>query len=124
MVNSVPANWGKGSPTGWLQKRRARRARHPETFDCGVRVIDGALAGESDRWRYRISAADPLIAEGVVALNHGPDVTLRLVVDPVPSGAGRRPGHLRLTAVERGSGARVELSVSADELERFGLEPG
>jgi hypothetical protein len=106
----------------WLAGREA----HPESFVCGIRVVEGALTGEKASWQFRRSAADPLIAGGIVALNHGPKQLLRVRPDQPPFGPQPqnpdRPGHLIFTAVEQASRARLEVSVDPGELARFGLD--
>ena len=94
-----------------------------DAFDCGVRVVQGEIAGEGRRWTYRTSALDPLVTNGVVTLNHGPKVALRLsVADLEPgasSGAGVRPFHQLLDVVDLETGARVQLSVADGNAYRF-----
>jgi hypothetical protein len=106
----------------WLAAREA----HPESFVCGVRVRSGAVAGEGPAWQFRRSAADPLITDGVVALNHGPKQVLQLRPAADPFGPQpqhpARPGHLIFAAVEQRSQAEVEVSVDVRELARFGLD--
>jgi hypothetical protein len=121
MAGWLSNNSTRSSPGSWLHRRLAARARHPETFDCGVRVVAGTVGGEGPRWRYRVSAVDPLVADGVVTLHHGPNVALRLLVEPVPAGHGPRPGYRQLRAVEQQSGAQVRVSVDVGELGRFGV---
>ena len=110
------------SAGSWLDRWLNRHVRHPETFLCGVRVVEGRLPGESARWRHRRSAVDPLLAGRVVTLYHGPRRILRLVPDPDSVRAGGpHPGSVVVDAVERDSGARVQVSVDPGELVRFGL---
>jgi hypothetical protein len=107
----------------WLR----RDAHHPDSFQCGVRVIDGDVDGEGSRWKYRQSSADRLIIDAVVALTHGAGHVLRVRVDPNwtphPDQTGDRVGYVIIRAVEETSGASVEIAVSQDELERFGIAP-
>ena len=111
------------SAGSWLDRWLNRHARHPETFLCGVRVVEGRLPGESAWWRHHRSAVDPLIAAGVVTLNHGPRVVLRLRPDPASLRAGGpHPGSVTMDAVEQGSNAHVQLSFDPGELARF--DPG
>ena len=100
----------------WLK----RHERYDAEFDCGVRVRSGVLAHESDRWRHRRSAVDPLRVDGVVLLNHGTQSTLRLRLDDAEPGTGARPRHVAVGALEVDTGARVELSFDAADLYRFG----
>ena len=116
------------SPSSLFGGFLARRARHPDEFDCAVRVLAGSVPGESRRWRYRRSAVDPLMPEwDVVTLTHG-NVVLRL------SFTGEtRPrcdatfGGVRLThrvwpATEVGTGAELEVAADAGEAVRFHLD--
>jgi hypothetical protein len=116
----------RSAPQSFLGKRAARRTPHPDSFDCGIRVITGSLDGESSRWRYRLSGADPLIVGDVVKLKHGTKVTLRLLIDKESRDDGggglTKPGYTVLTAVEQGVGAQVQISIPPAELERFGLD--
>ncbi|MCW2527569.1 MAG: hypothetical protein JWM76_2429 [Pseudonocardiales bacterium] len=116
----------RSAPQSFLGKRLARQTPHPASFDCGIRVVSGSLAGEGSRWRYRVSGADPLIVGGVVKLKHGTKVTLRLLIDKESlddGGAGvTKPGYTVLTALELAVGAQVQISIPPGELERFGLE--
>jgi hypothetical protein len=125
MVGSFSSNASRPSPGSFLDRWLAKRAAHADTFDCGVRVLSGVVVGEGPRWRYRRSATDPLIVRGVVTLYHGPKITLHLTPEPgADAGPRLRPGHVQLSAVVRGSGARIQVSVPAGDLERFGLDPG
>jgi hypothetical protein len=92
-----------------------------------VRVVAGRVDGESSRWRYRQSATDPLIVDGVVALSHGARAALRVAPEPdsIRSGAALkgRGGHVVFDAVVGDVLARVQISVEPHILERFGLDP-
>ena len=124
MVSAFRPNASKPSPGSWLDKQLSKRARHPDEFDCGVRVLEGAVARQGRRWRFRRSAVDLLITDGWVTLQHGLKSTLHLSVDPTADGPGPRPGHVVLRAVERDSGAVLQLSVDRGVVERFGIELG
>jgi hypothetical protein len=128
MVNSFPFSAARPAPGSVLHRWLRHHAVHPDSFDCGVRVIDGHLVGEGRRWRYRRSAVDPLITDGVRTLNHGTKVRLRLILDTDAfrdrTVGGTRVGHAVLAAVESGSGARVQISVPVSELDRFSVDPG
>ena len=125
MLGGFPSNAANPSPGSWLDAWLHRRSRHRDEFRCGVRVVDGQqLAGESSRWTYRRSAVDPLASDGWITLWHGTGRALHLAIDPDAAAAGTdvRWRHVVLSAVERGSGARLELSVPIDEASRFGLD--
>ncbi|MCW2495348.1 hypothetical protein [Jatrophihabitans sp.] len=123
-MNAFP--WSSGPASGsWLDNWLERRRRAPGVFDCGVRTIEGSVATEGRRWRYRPSSVDPLILDGVVTLQHGIGSTLHLRMAPAPPGdpsPGIRQHHVVLAAVERDSGALLELSVDLGEVARFGVE--
>lgn len=109
------------SPGSWLSRRLPSAPRHPDAFDCGLRVVAGTLPGASHRWRFRLSAVDPLHEGGTVVLNHGTALTLRLRVDREPAGAGPRPGYVQLSAVDVTTAARVSISAPLGEVSRFGI---
>jgi hypothetical protein len=126
MVGWLPSNARRPSPGSWLSNWLEKQQRHPDAFLCGIRVRHGTLPGVSGRWRFRVSAVDPLLADGVVTLHHGTDRTLRLHLDEDPfwpqDGAAPRPGHTVLIGTEVGSAARVLVSVPHGELVRFGIK--
>jgi hypothetical protein len=105
----------------WLN----REPHHPDSFQCGVRVVEGQIGGEGRRWKYRQSAVDRLIVDQVVTLTHGVGHVLRLRVAaewaPHPDQAGLRVSYAVFRAVEQTSGAMLEITVSQDDLERFGI---
>ena len=104
----------------WL----ARGVRHPDAFVCGVRVLSGVVPGEGERWRYRRSAVDRLVSAGVITLNHGSQVVLRLRLDvaedQLATPARTRPGHVVRSAVEQTTGARVAISADVGDIDRLG----
>ena len=105
----------------WLYARP-----HPDSFDCGVRVVSGAVAGERSRWAFRRSAVDPLTECDVgVVLHHGTKVTLRLVLADPPlmpgPGPSARIGYAVIRAVVRDTDADVEVSCAVNHLFRFGV---
>jgi hypothetical protein len=116
-------NWVTPGEDTVLGRLMTRWQRHEREFECGVRVVSGELPGEHPRWRFRRSAADPLVVDGVVTVNHGAGNALRLRIDAGSVAEGTRPGYVRFTAVEQTTNARVEVSVAPAELERFGLPP-
>jgi len=122
MSDAVPANWFRPGPTSLLGRLLGRRARHPDEFDAAVRVVSGAVDGESVRWRYRRSAADPLVRDGVVTVVHG-TVTLRLrfAAEPLPRHSGLRPQHRAWRATEVVTGAQVELATDVVGAGQLGL---
>ena len=134
MVNAFPGNSARPSDGSWVQRWLERRAPHPDSFDCAVRVVAGTVPGESARWRFRPSAVDrrppsaidrrspSAVAE--VVLHHGRSVTLRLFGAEVISHRPPRPGHVVVAAVDAVSGAGVEVSLPAGELARLGLDVG
>jgi hypothetical protein len=125
VVSSFPQNWFNPEPGSVLAKLLDRFAPVPNSFECGVRVVSGALTGEGTRWRYRRSAVDPLVIDGVVELHRGHRSVLRLSVDRHSVAAGGtpgRPGFVVLAAVERSSGAMVQVSVEPQNLTRFGID--
>jgi hypothetical protein len=116
-----PSNAAKPPSGSWLDRWLQARRPHPQSFLCGVRVVDGAIAGERTRWRYRDSAIDPH-GEGRIVLNHGPDVTLRLDEASLQPGVRTRPGDVVLLSVDVTTGATVQLSVPLGEAAAFGVE--
>jgi hypothetical protein len=100
---------------------------HPESFDCGVRVVSGIVTGERSRWTYRRSAVDPLSEYSVgVILHHGTKVTLRLALAEPPIVQAASPSakldYAVIRAVETDTQAGVEVCCAVNELFRFGLE--
>jgi hypothetical protein len=100
---------------------------HPESFDCGVRVVSGIVAGERSRWTYRRSAVDPLSEYDVgVILHHGTKVTLRLALAEPPIVQAASPSakldYAVIRAVDADTQAGVEVSCAVNQLFRFGLE--
>lgn len=126
MVGSFPSNAGRPSPGSWLANWLERQRRHPDTFDCGVRTLDGTVPGESPRWQYQRSAVDRRRVGDVVTLRHGTKVTLRLRMDPEPywlgSGPRPRPGLIVLVATVADTRARLLIAVPPGELVRFGVD--
>jgi hypothetical protein len=125
VVSSFPQNWFNPEPGSVLAKLLDRFAPVPNSFESGVRVLSGSVTGESTRWRFRQSAVDPLVIGGVVELRHGRRSVLRLSVDRhsiEASDIPGRPGHVVLAAVERSSGATVQISVEPQNLTRFGID--
>ncbi|MCL2781881.1 MAG: hypothetical protein FWD74_10435 [Actinomycetia bacterium] len=117
------ANSFRPSEGSLLDRLLAKTKRHPDVFDCGVRVRAGELPGESRRWRRKDSTVDPLPGDdGTVTLFHGAANALRLRVAPGSlTDAGHRPDEYAFDAVEQTSGATVRISVSGAELHRFGI---
>jgi len=101
---------------------------HHDSFDCGVRVVSGTVAGERSRWTFRRSAVDALLDDVAVVLHHGRKVTLRLALadPPLVPGAGSpaRLDYAVIRAQDRPTGAQVEVSCAVNQLFRFGLEAG
>ena len=122
-VWSVPTSWATPSSTSLLGRFLARQARHPDEFDCAVRVVAGELPGEAGRWRYRRSAVDPLMpASDVVTLTHGRVVLrLRFTGDTRPRSGSVRSHHRIWPATELTTGALVEVAADAGEEVRFRL---
>jgi hypothetical protein len=116
----LPSNSRRPSPGSWISSWLLQR-RHPDAFGCGVRVVEGAVAGESSRWRFRDSAIDRHASGEVIALNHGSKVSLRLRVGE-PLDLRTRPNHVVLSAVEVTAGALVQISVPLGELATFGID--
>jgi hypothetical protein len=114
----------RSTPGSLIERWMSKLQQHPDSFDCGVRVLAGTVAGEGARWQYRRSGADPLIVDHVVHLNHGTRVALRLIVDVGADAPddGVRAGHTSLRATDRDSGARLQISVNPGELWRFGIK--
>jgi hypothetical protein len=126
MAGSFSPNAGRPSPGSWLANWLDRQRSHPDTFNCGVRTVDGAVPGESGRWKYRRSAVDRLRLDDVVTLHHGTKDTLRLRMDADPywQGSGPRPrqGLIMLVATVVDSGARLVVAVPPGEVVRFGVD--
>jgi hypothetical protein len=100
---------------------------HPDSFDCGVRVVSGVVAGERSRWSYRRSAVDALSEyDAGVILHHGTKVTLRLALSepPLPRAASpsAKLNYAVIRAVDSDTQADVEVSCSVNQLFRFGLD--
>jgi hypothetical protein len=123
MAGMLP-NARRSTPGSFIDRFMSRLQQHPDSFDCGIRVLAGSVAGEGPRWQYRRSGADPLIVDHVVHLNHGTKVPLRLIVDTGADAPddGVRAGHTSFCATDRDSGARLQVSVNAGELWRFGIK--
>ena len=121
------SNSFKPAEGSWLDRIFGSRP-HPDSFVCGLRVLDGTVASESARWKYRSSAVDGLLGDGIVTLHHGTGNTLRLRMDSDPtwdgSGPGPRTGYRVMSASVAGSDARVLLAVPAFHLFRFGVDDG
>jgi hypothetical protein len=119
----LPGNSQRPSPGSLLARWLERTASHPDSFVCGVRVVSGVVDGESRRWRYRRSAVDPLVVDGVTVLYHG-DRALRLrslrFDDRGVDGAAARPGFVVGSALEQSSGARVLVACAAGRVEALG----
>lgn len=90
--------------------------QHPDSFVCGVRVVAGQLTDEGGRWRYRRSAVDPLVVDGLVTLKHGRRAVLRLRLadDELPAA---RPGFVTHAALEEVSGAQLLVTFPLGRLE-------
>jgi hypothetical protein len=101
-----------------LGKWMKRGERQPDELECGIRVVDGEIPGESSRWSFRRSWVDPFPSDAV-ALSHGP-TKLRLRLDP-EVWASSRPGHVEHDAEELESGASVRISFPDGEQDRFGV---
>jgi hypothetical protein len=106
----------------WFAERR-----HPDSFDCGVRVTSGVVAGERSRWTYRRSAVDPPSEYDVgVILHHGTKVTLRLTLADPPLVQAASPSakldYAVIRAVDAATQAGVEVCCAVNQLFRFGLD--
>ena len=114
-----------------LDRLLKRKQRHPDEFDCAVRVVEGAVPGESARWRYRRSAVDPLVEQvpmtrqPVITLYHGPEVRLRIrfTGEQRPGSATLRRYHVIWPGTELTTGARVEVAADVSEADRLHI-PG
>jgi hypothetical protein len=123
MANGIPSNSIRPAAGSLIDRLMNRAAGHPGSFVCGVRVVTGEVAGESRNWRYRSSAVDRLVSDGIVTLNHGTDVVLRL---RIASGEVANTAELRLrtnwvvrSAQEQTSGAQVLVTFDGAELDRL-----
>jgi hypothetical protein len=121
----LPGNSQRPSPGSLLARWLDRARAHPDSFVCGVRVVDGALAGEGSRWRYRRSAVDRLVVDGVIELNHGSDVVLRIRFDEDEvadvSDLRLRPGYVVRSGVEQTSAARVLITCDEGQVDLLRL---
>ena len=126
MVGSFSGNTGRPAAGSFLSNWLAKRSPHPDSFDCGIRVVSGVMDGGSARWRYQRSAVDRLILDGIVTVHHGTQQVLQLQIDATSvdlrGEAGARPGYAVLSATEQRTGAQVRVSVDPGHLERFGIE--
>ena len=116
-----PDSW-RSAAGSWLSTRRDTAPLPGTTFLCGVRIVSGHLAGETRRWTFRQSAADELVTDGVVTIQHGTRSRLRLRLTSHEVAPGRRPHHAIVTASELDSAAVLEVSLPAGELVRFGID--
>jgi hypothetical protein len=121
----VSQSW-RPSPGSLIGRWFADRP-HPDSFDCGVRVVSGVIAGERSRWTYRRSAVDPLSEYDVgVVLHHGTKVTLRLALAEPPlipaAGTSAKLDYAVIRAVDADTRAGVEVSCAVNQLFRFGLD--
>ena len=124
-LESMSQSW-RPSPGSLIGRWFADRP-HPDSFDCGVRVVSGLVAGERSRWSYRRSAVDPLSEYDVrVTLRHGTKVTLRLALAEPPLRQAASPSakldYAVIRAVDSDTHADVEVSCSVNQLFRFGLD--
>jgi hypothetical protein len=122
MVHTFPGNSGRPSDDSFIGRLLARSKPHPDSFVCGVRVRDGAVAGERRKWSYRRSAVDRLVSEGVVTLNHGDDVALRLRLSPeavAPTGLDLRDNWIVFAATETATGAELLITLDSAEIDRI-----
>jgi hypothetical protein len=105
------------NPNSWLARRF--QPKPPDAITCGVRVIDGGVEGEGERWSYRTSAVDRLPANGYITLTHG-KTQLRLArFEPVHERA--RTGYQVWTADEIG-GAHVQVATPPNQAWRLDVE--
>ncbi len=113
------------SSTSVLGHVLAKRARHPDEFDCAVRVVAGAVPGEATRWRYRRSAVDPLMLDwDIITVTHGSVVLrLRFTGENRPRSGSVRVHHRIWPATDVPTGASVEIAADAGEAVRFRLDP-
>jgi hypothetical protein len=110
------------SEGSWLSRVLGPKP-HPDSFVCGMRVLEGTVVNEKQRWQYRRSGVDQLIQDGVVTLHHGTGRTVRLRIDDGDwTGAAPRSGFVPVPAVDVDGGARVLLAIPAVELTRFGID--
>jgi hypothetical protein len=124
-LESMSESW-RPSPGSLIGRWLADRP-HRDSFDCGVRVLSGVLAGERSRWSYRRSAVDPLSEyDAGVILHHGTKVILRLALAEPPlrqaAGLSAKLDYAVIRAVDSDTQADVEVSCSVNQLFRFGLD--
>jgi hypothetical protein len=126
MVGAFSPNSRRPSPGSWLANWLDTQRPHPDTFTCGVRLLDGTAPWETGRWQYQRSAVDQLRLDDVVTLHHGPRNTLRLRLDADPfwaaGGARPRRGLTVLVGTMVESGDRLLVAVPPGEIVRFGVE--
>jgi hypothetical protein len=115
------------APGSLVERWRRKHAANPDIFECSVRVLQGRVEHEGRRWRRRRSAVDPLSLDGAIALNHGEQSRLRLIIEPDPFAdrlvRRRGTGDVVFCAIERETNALVQVSVRGGELLRFGFVP-
>jgi hypothetical protein len=118
------SGWVKPGAGSLLGRFFARRQRHPDEFDCAVRVVAGTVDGETDQFRYRRSALDPLVLDDVHELTHG-TVRLRLRGFGEPrsvTGLRVRSDHVVWSAELADGSATVELAADVEVTSRLGMD--
>ena len=123
MVGAFSSNARRPSTGSWIDNWLKRQKPHADSFDCGVRVLTGDVAGERSRWRFTVSAVDRHAPAGIVVLRRSATSALHLrVADDVSVSVGARPHHVVFAATEADTRAEVEISVPLAELVRFGID--
>lgn len=122
--------WGSGNPIrpapGSLLERHFAGLLHPDPqeFGCGVRIVRGAVPGESLHWRFRRSALDRFEDGATQTLYHGRTALVLQLPVVFPAAVPDRPrrnGHALFEAREQRTGAELLLSVMIGQLDRFGI---
>jgi hypothetical protein len=118
MVFALPGEGRFASPAQALARALRGNPSVSEAFNCGVRVVSGALEGEARYWRYRASFVEPQREDDVTVLHHG-DQVLRLRLTSGPRSHRLRPGYVRMTAQIVDSDVEIKMSCRPEMVHRL-----